>query len=142
MREIILFWEEHDHRHSHQLEENEPVLIGRHKSCDIQLPFSTVSRQHAVLLLQRGTVLLRNLSRVNAIRTEDGRRVTFEETLHLTAGQRFQVGPVTFRLLSLPGQDTVVKIRCANCRRVVAYNPQGFCPWCGTALAAGQTVTE
>lgn len=142
MREIILIWEEHDRRHSHHLEENKPVLIGRHKSCDIQLPFNTVSRRHAVLLLRQGSILLRNLSRTNAIRTEDGRRVTFEETMQLAEGKRFQVGPVTFHILSLPGEDTVVKIRCANCRRVVAYNPHDFCPWCGTALAGGQTVSE
>jgi pSer/pThr/pTyr-binding forkhead associated (FHA) protein len=142
MRQMILVWEQDDHQHTHQLQSHKPVLIGRHKACTIRLPYSTVSRRHALVFLQQSRVMLRNLSRMNTIRSEDGQRVASEETVTLSNGQRFQVGPVTFRLLALPGEDTVVKIRCANCRRVVAYDPQGLCPWCGTALAAGQTVGE
>lgn len=142
MRQSILVWEENDHQHTHRLEENKPVLIGRHKECEVTLPFNTVSRRHALIYVQNGVILLRNLSRINAIRTQEGRRLAYDETLHLKDGQHFQIGPVIFRLLSLPAEDSIVKIRCANCRRVVPYNPQGFCPWCGTALAAGQTVGE
>lgn len=142
MRRPILIWEENDHQHTHRLQENNPVLIGRHKDCSVSLPFNTVSRRHALILTRDGVTLLRNLSRINTIRMEEGRRLAHDETIHLQDGQRFQVGPVTFRLLFLPAEDSVLKIRCANCRRVVAYNPHDFCPWCGTALAAGQTVSE
>lgn len=142
MRQPILVWEADNHQHTHRLEEQKPVLIGRHKECSVTLPFNTVSRRHALVLVQNNAIYLRNLSRINVIRTSGGGRVAHNETIQLADGQRFQVGPVTFRLLSLPAEDSVVKIRCAHCRRIVAYNPQGFCPWCGTALAGGQTVGE
>lgn len=140
MRQMILVWEQGDQQHTHQLQLHKPVLIGRHKACTICLPYATVSRRHALIFLSQDRVTLRNLSHINTIRSEDGQRVAPEGSVVLSNGQRFQVGSVTFRLLALPGEDTVVKIRCANCRRVVAYDPQGLCPWCGTALAAGQTV--
>ena len=142
MRRPILVWEEHNHQHMHKLDENKPVLIGRHKECQISLPFNTVSRRHALVLARDGVIFLRNMSRINSIRTDEGRRLAHDETIRLQDGDRFQIGPVIFRLLSLPAEDTILKIRCTNCRRVVAYNPHDFCPWCGTALAGGQTVTE
>lgn len=142
MSEFVLVWEKNNHQHTHRLQEDEPILIGRHEGCAVQLPFNTVSRRHGLIFTRKGAIYLRNLSRINPIRTEEGRSLAHDETLTLNEGQRFKIGPVTFYLLSIPAQISDLKIRCANCRRVVEYEPQGFCPWCGTALAAGQTVGE
>lgn len=142
MSKFLLVWEDNGHRHTHRLQEDEPLLIGRHDSCTVQLPFNTVSRRHGLLVARQGAVYLHNLSRVNPIFTDDGQRLAHDETCKLDERQRFKIGPVTFHLLSLRAQISELKIRCANCRRVVEYEPQGFCPWCGTALAAGQTVAE
>lgn len=142
MSEFVLVWDENDHRHTQHLHEDEPILIGRHDSCAVQLPFNTVSRRHGLLVIREGVLYLRNLSRTNPIRTDDGRTLAYDDVCKLDERQRFKIGPVTFHVLSLPAKISELKIRCANCRRVVDYEPHGFCPWCGTALAAGQTVGE
>ncbi len=142
MSDFLLVWEANGHRHTHHLEEDEPVLIGRHDSCAVQLPFNTVSRRHGLLVAREGAVYLHNMSRTNPILTDEGQSLAHDETCTLEEQQRFKIGPVTFHLLSLPAQLSELKIRCANCRRVVEYEPESFCPWCGTALAAGQTVAE
>lgn len=78
---------------------SEVTVIGRKKSCDLQLPLGSISRRHCQLNLNEGMLTVRDL---------DSRNKTFlngqpiEEAL-LKAGDILQIGPVSL-LCQVDGQ--------------------------------------
>lgn len=78
-----------------------PKVIGRESSCDIVLVHEKVSRQHAEVWTEEATVHLRDLGSRNGTAV-DGVRITQRS---LAAGQRFQVGDLTLRVLHRDGNN-------------------------------------
>ena len=141
MSKLNLQWEWEGHEHRHAIRVGEQVTIGRRDDCNIVIGVSTVSRQHALIYAQQGVFMVRNLSQTNPIRLNNQHRLNHEQTSSLSTGDLLQIGPVTFQI-TVPPAGELHKLRCASCNRVLDYNPSGFCPWCGMALAAGQTLID
>lgn len=77
-----------------------PVLywensIGRSRSCDIQLPDNSVSRDHAVLMRREEGWFISDTGSQLGTHVH-GKEIT--EPAHLVVGDEFSVGPVTLRL--------------------------------------------
>jgi pSer/pThr/pTyr-binding forkhead associated (FHA) protein len=77
---------------------NGPLQIGRDPSADVRLSDPTVSRQHAVVTVVAGQILVDASSSNNGIKLDGGRanRVT------LVPGQAFAIGGTTFRIVQGP----------------------------------------
>lgn len=76
-----------------------PIVIGRQAQCDITLPHTDVSRQHAEVSLEAGNYVLRDLGSTNGTFL-NGKQV--KGPTALTAGDRIEMGTrvVTFCCLS------------------------------------------
>lgn len=70
-------------------------LIGRHATCDLPIPLSSVSREHCEIVVEDGKPLLRDLeSRNGTYRNEE--RV--DGDCELEPGDRVAVGPIVFTI--------------------------------------------
>lgn len=141
MSALTLHWHEGNQPQTKQVQAGSQLVIGRRSDCDIVVAAATVSRQHALIYSQQGVFMLRNLSQTNPIRLNDSKVLGHHDTVALNEADEIQVGPMTFTVAVFVTEGTH-KIRCINCHKVLDYDPTGFCPWCGMALAAGQTVMD
>ena len=141
MSELTLHWHEGNQPQTKKVKAGSQLVIGRRSDSDIVIAASTVSRQHALIFSEEGVFMCRNLSQTNPIRVNEHKILGHRETVALNEGDEIQVGPTTFTVALFVLEGTH-KIRCINCQKVLDYDPTGFCPWCGMALAAGQTVID
>lgn len=141
MSELRLHWHEGPQPKEKKVKAGSQLVIGRRSDCDIVVSANTVSRQHALIYSQHGVFMLRNLSQTNPIRLNNEKILKHHDTVVLNEADQIQIGPTTFTV-ALQLSEPTHKIRCINCHKVLDYDPTGFCPWCGTALAAGQTVID
>jgi predicted component of type VI protein secretion system len=143
MDKLTLTWQAQGQTHSHDIRIGQKYLIGRQKgSCDIVLSDPSVSRQHASIYTTGETFYLRNESQKNTINFNSRFYLTTSQAIPIHPGDSFSLGGVTFRVEAPRPTIKIFKIRCAQCDHVVDYNPESFCPWCGRALANGETVFE
>jgi len=68
------------------------TIIGRKEDCDLRIPLSEVSRQHAVLMLADDAITLRDLGSSNGTFVNN-KRITEQE---LDPGDHIVIGPVVF----------------------------------------------
>ena len=134
-----LEWEADGHTHSHRLTPEQPVTLGRDAACAVVLRHPTVSRQHADISAQGPVYYIRNLSRTNPVYLEHRGTVTrldWGQHTVLPAGSRIRLGDMQLEVRDI----VTLRVRCPGpCGRVIAMPPSGFCPYCGTALASGDT---
>jgi DNA-binding NtrC family response regulator len=82
-----------------------PQTIGRSRRCAIRASDPSVSREHAVVWQEAGKLYIRNLDSTNGTRVNSKRVV---QSL-LVPGDLIQVGPVLFRVCSLPEAEPAPK---------------------------------
>ena len=141
MDSLVLEWQLDGQTHTHTVTGDRTTCIGRRSDCDIVLVPGIVSRQHALIEKQGDVFYLINLSKHNQIHVEQQASLAPGQRIPLAPGAAFHVGPVRFAVQApAPPPVPEIKIRCSNCQRVVDYNPESYCPWCGTSLSSGQTV--
>lgn len=70
------------------------VTIGRSRSCDVVIPSARVSRQHASLVLEGGTLWMQDLESANGV-FKEGEKVTRVKVAH---GDRFTISDETLLL--------------------------------------------
>lgn len=149
MSELTLMWKDNGQSHEKVVTAERACIIGRSSDCDITVSEPTVSRKHALLFFKDSTGYVRNLSKTNPI-------LIHGPTGDITLGHNDEAELNTIAVLHL-GQLTVdisigegahsikegkkvdLKIRCSNCSRLVDDHWQD-CPWCGAALAGGDSV--
>jgi predicted component of type VI protein secretion system len=141
MNELNLHWQWGSEHHTQSVKGGGQLTIGRREDCDVTLGVNTVSRLHGLVYSEQGEFRLRNLSRVNTVRVNHDKQLAHQQSITLQNNDVFQIGPVQFTV-EISAVESTYKIRCANCHRVLDYDPTGFCPWCGMALAAGQTLID
>ena len=142
MPKLTLQWEENKHTHHYTISstQNGPILIGRHRDCHITLNSPTISRRHAELLMNNQAWYVRNLSGVNPIDLGNQQLAEQEQGI-LRDRAYFRIGPVWFQVIDIEAKNQgELKLKCGQCQKVVDYTPEEFCPWCGRALQAGETV--
>lgn len=152
---LELSWQVEGKPCSLQVKSGETIVIGRLAECDVVIPIPQVSRRHAQITScdhAHGNVFeLKNLSQSTNIFFKAPSTVaplTFDKTIILTDGCQFILGTVVVqakltRVVLPEATDQPIdanSVRCANCGKVVAANLRD-CPWCGTTLAFGGTLT-
>lgn len=68
------------------------TVIGRKEDCGLRIPLGEISRKHAILMVEGGTVTLRDLGSANGTYVNN-KRVSEQE---LQPGDHIVVGPVVF----------------------------------------------
>jgi pSer/pThr/pTyr-binding forkhead associated (FHA) protein len=80
-----------------------PIILGRSEVADISLPFSSISREHARLTVQGGSLVIEDLGSSNGV-TVNGDKV---QRAVITIGDHVALGVVEFRVAKR-GEQTVV----------------------------------
>lgn len=80
------------------------TLIGRGDECGLRIPLPEVSRKHAIVIVTKDSVTLRDLGSANGSYVNN-RRISEQE---LVAGDHVVVGPVVFTV-RIDGEPTDVK---------------------------------
>ncbi len=141
MNELRLEWKTGSHTHTSTISAGTRVTIGRQPDSTIIIDQPAVSRQHATIMSAAGNFYLRNLSRTNNIPVNNQFRLAGAQTVRLHPGDIFRIGPVVLRVAAITTTEArPPRIKCINCDNLLDYQPEGFCPYCGTALAEGHTV--
>lgn len=70
------------------------TLVGRKNDCDIRIPLSEVSRHHTEILVEKETILLKDLGSANGTFVNNKRVRSFK----LSPGDHVIIGPVVFTL--------------------------------------------
>jgi pSer/pThr/pTyr-binding forkhead associated (FHA) protein len=83
--------------------DRDPVVVGRHPSCDVQLRSIRVSRRHCCLALVEGQVVVRDLGRTDGTQIND-RQV---ESGRMQGGDVITIADLRFRMVvgKAPGTD-------------------------------------
>ncbi len=68
------------------------TVIGRKEDCDLRIPLGEISRKHAVIILEKDVVTIRDLGSANGTYVNN-KRISEQE---LAAGDHVVVGPVVF----------------------------------------------
>lgn len=71
-----------------------PTVIGRGRSCNVQLPYALVSRKHCEIFEEEGRLWARDLGSLNGTFL-DGKRIA---TAEVVSGCHLTIGSVTFRV--------------------------------------------
>lgn len=88
--------------HTIQLRSEETV-IGRHKSCNLRVPSSDVSRRHCVVRIKEGRVYVEDLGSTNGTLV-NGEPITGNKLVR--PGDELEIGPVSFTVeYSPPAAD-------------------------------------
>lgn len=80
-----------------------PLLLGRSEAADVNLPFSSISREHARLVCEHGQLIIEDLGSSNGVLV-NGTKVT---RAALVPGDHVTLGVVEFRV-ARRGESTVV----------------------------------
>jgi pSer/pThr/pTyr-binding forkhead associated (FHA) protein len=72
-----------------------PAVIGRSRATDVTLGHPLVSRRHCEVFESEGSLMLRDLGSLNGTFVGESRLA--EQPMLIEPGQKFTVGPVTFR---------------------------------------------
>ncbi|MBI2841473.1 MAG: FHA domain-containing protein [Acidobacteria bacterium] len=102
-----------------------PLRVGRGDACHIQLPSSTVSTEHAEILVDGGTVWLKDLRSTNGTR-RNGQVLEANARVALEPGDRVEVGPykLTFNELDrTPRASVPIQVRASKPRPLETEHP-------------------
>lgn len=155
MYKITLEWTEEGRTRTRTISDKDntkqigKIFIGRdEKQCDIALPTSekTVSRLHVVIYYdsrRKGWYLTNLTSDRQAPNPAivDGKIIILEEIL-LSVGSKIQLGKIHIIVKQIEVHETqsAYGIKCVN-GHVLPYDYMGdFCPYCGYALQANETI--
>src|SRR5262245_7273896 len=97
---------------------DDPIIIGRHPTCDVRLPSMRVSRRHCCMALINTEVSVRDLGSTNGTRI-NGRKV---EAGRLRHGDLLSIGNLRFRL-DIGGTDNTIRASAAQVPRVDSKTP-------------------
>ena len=143
MDTLTLEWQHDGEQRSHTIIPGKETSIGRMKKSDIELPFETVSRRHAVIVKDGPLFYLQNLSKTNDIYVSGGVQLSEGQRAALQPGDEFRIGPIKFQVAQPPqlaAQTAPARqIVCAQCNTRVAYVPGGLCPVCQAPLSDALT---
>jgi len=149
LSELTLMWKDAGKQMEHVVTAERACVIGRSTDCDITVSEPTVSRRHALLFLKDNVGYVRNLSQTNPILVHGPRgdkKLGFEEEIELNTIAVLHLGQMSLDISVGDGTHSVqkgqkvdLKIRCPNCNRLVDDHWQD-CPWCGAAMAGGESV--
>ena len=89
------------HLSTHPFATGATISIGRDASCDVTIDHPKVSRRHAVVIDEGGTTRVEDAGGTNRVKLGE-RSLASGESVALTVGASFQVGPFTVMLLGLP----------------------------------------
>ncbi len=143
MNKLRLEWQIGSQNHSHTIDAGSTALIGRQPDCTVVLSEPAVSRRHASIYAEGGTFYLHNLSRINNLPVNKQFRLASGQTVALHQGDIFRIGPIELRVAAItPTEVHLPGIKCITCGNILDYQPETFCPYCGTALAEGHTVSN
>jgi predicted component of type VI protein secretion system len=142
MQAITIVWQIKGQQQTYTLIAGRRCVIGRQdQTCDIALPLPTVSRQHATIDLVGETCYLYNISQTNSVYVNEKNRLRKNQSTPLKPGDTFRLGTITFEVRETPRPaPKILKLRCAHCDRIVDYQPEAFCPWCGRALSNAESI--
>jgi hypothetical protein len=114
-----------------------PILVGRDGRNHIVLNHAHISRYHARLIWQEGTVMVEDRQSKNGIRV-NGAKVA---VAYLHSKDVIQFGPFAFQFFSEPLATNLALVRCSNseCQRVLPRTLSD-CIWCGYSLANALTI--
>jgi len=139
---LQLHWRSDGEAQHHTLGDGDAATIGRDVDVEVFLFDRRVSRSHGRIELQGGKAMLHNISaKANPIKVgtqllQAGESIALQDGTHLRLGET----DITVRLFSMQtGQDDL-RSQCDHCQAQVPYDPKGFCPYCGYALASGHTA--
>lgn len=137
---LILEWElKPGQRQTFTTADEQQTVIGRlPEHCHIVLAFNTVSRRHALIKGSPAGFEVINLSETNPVFVNGTTRLRTGEAASLSNNDTLRVGPVEFRAL-LTNRGRGLRLRCQRCDTISEYQPKGFCPVCGKALADAVT---
>jgi adenylate cyclase len=100
---VVLVMFKDKERREFPLTEPETIL-GRRQDCSLRIPTKDISRQHCVVMLQKNSVVARDLGSSNGTFV-NGKRIAEQE---LSAGDRLKLGPVTF-VVQIDGKPATIK---------------------------------
>lgn len=80
------------------------TVIGRKEDCGLRIPLGEISRRHAVLMVEEGAAVIRDLGSANGTYINN-KRITEAE---LSPGDHIVIGPVVFTV-QIDGQPPEVK---------------------------------
>lgn len=110
------------------------VVIGRDPACQIQLDGDLVSRRHARLRVEAGSILFEDLGSSNGSFVNE---VRVEEPLALREGDRIRIGLTLLEVETAErhrrATPTLRLIHCDACGAVMSHE-MGFCVVCGHRL--------
>lgn len=142
MRTLTLTWQARGQWQRYIVTAERPCVIGRQAgACQIILDDRSVSRQHACIYAVEGIFHLRNLSHSSSIAFNQRFRLTYHQDTPLKPGDTFRLGAIHL-WVAQPTQPAakMLRVKCAQCGKLVESHLEGFCPWCGRSLANGQII--
>lgn len=116
------------------------LYVGRSFHDDVFLSDLRVSRTHAEITFNQGHWRLRNASKTNNPIRIGRQRLLSGEAMTLHHGATLRLGQTNITVRLEKSSNLPVELQCHNCRHIVPYQPEAFCPHCGHALASAYTV--
>jgi predicted component of type VI protein secretion system len=104
MHQLTITWQMDGVDKTHTLNSKQKVVMGRRLECDIVLSDPSVSREHAAIYASDNTFYLRNMSQINPVMVSSNgekKELAPDETMPLSIGTEFHIGPVEMKVTAL-----------------------------------------
>lgn len=111
MQQLTIAWQMDGVDKTHTLTSKQRVTMGRKLECDIVLADPSVSREHASIYATDNTFYLQNMSQINPVMVSSNgekKELAPDETMPLTLGTQFLIGPVEMKVTALEALATEV----------------------------------
>lgn len=118
------------------------TMLGRSSECHITIEDPLVSREHAKIEVDRGSVTVRDLGSRNGVKVNG---IAIRDRVSLKNGDRIRIGTQEFVFTAVAGQHASNRTtgflrHCARCR--MPYSEEaGACPSCGSNEWLEETLT-
>jgi predicted component of type VI protein secretion system len=104
MHQLTIAWQMDGVSKTHTITSKQKVIMGRRLECDIVLSDPSVSREHASIYASDNTFYLRNMSQINPVMVSSNgeqKELAPDETMPLSIGTEFHIGPVEMKVTAL-----------------------------------------
>lgn len=111
MQQLTIAWQMDGVDKTHTMTSKQRVTMGRKLECDIVLADPSVSREHASIYATDNIFYLRNMSQINPVMVSSNgekKELAPDETMPLTLGTQFLIGPVEMKVTALEALATEV----------------------------------